>query len=193
MRRLWSQDYQRRLWRRVWVALAEAQAELGLILAEQAADVRAHLNDIDLQRAEAIEASIHHDLMAELRVFAAQCPVGGGSLHLGATSADIQDNADALRIREALQLSRAALRELLIELAGLVDAWADTVCMGFTHIQPAEPTTVGYRLAQYAQDLLTDWRELTRVYGGIRARGSKEPLARRLHSRNCCKIHLDSG
>lgn len=173
MRRLWSQEYQRRLWRRVWVALAEAQAELGLIAGEQAADVRAHLDDIDLQRAEAIESSIHHDLMAELRVFAEQCVIGGGSLHLGATSADIQDNADALRIREALQLSRAALRELLGELAGLIDVWADTVCMGFTHIQPAEPTTVGYRLAQYAQDLLIDWHELTRLHNGILGKGIK--------------------
>lgn len=173
MRRLWSQEYQRRLWRQVWVALAEAQAELGLIAAEQAADVRAHLEDVDLQRAETIEASIHHDLMAELRVFAEQCVIGGGSLHLGATSADIQDNADALRIREALQLSRAALRELLGELAGLIDTWADAVCMGFTHIQPAEPTTVGYRLAQYAQDLLIDWHELTRLYNGILGKGIK--------------------
>jgi adenylosuccinate lyase len=173
MRRLWSQEHQRRLWRRVWVALAEAQAEFGLVTVEQVADLRAHEDGIDLARAEAIEAEIHHDLMAELRTFAEQCPTGGGIVHLGATSADIQDNAEALRLREALELILAALREALTVLADQIDHWADAVSMGFTHIQPAEPTTIGYRLAQYGQDLLVDWHELHRVKEGIRGKGIK--------------------
>jgi adenylosuccinate lyase len=173
MRCIWSQDHQRRVWRQVWVALAEAQAELGLVSVEQAADLRAHMDDIDLVRARAIEAEIQHDLMAELRTFAEQCPAGGGILHLGATSADIEDNADALRLLEALELILTALRDLLTVLAGQIDTWADTVSMGFTHIQPAEPTTVGYRLAQYGQDLLEDWHELCRVRDRVRGKGIK--------------------
>jgi len=169
MRRIWSQAHQRRLWRRVWVALAE----FGLVSEEQVADLRAHMEEIDLARAQAIEAEIQHDLMAELRTFAEQCPVGGGILHLGATSADIEDNADALRLREALDLILATLRDTLTALAGQIDTWADTVSMGFTHLQAAEPTTVGYRLAQYGQDLLEDWHELCRVRGCVRGKGIK--------------------
>ena len=104
MRAIWSEVHKRRLWRRVWVALAAGQHEAGLVTAEQLADLRDHQDDVDLARAAEIEAEIHHDLMAELRTFGEQCPIGGGVLHLGATSADIQDNADVLRIRESLDL-----------------------------------------------------------------------------------------
>lgn len=173
MRRVWSLLYQRRLWRRVWVALAQAQAELGIVSPEAAADLAAHAEDVGLARAQAIEAQVHHDLVAELRAFAEQCPLGGGILHLGATSADIQDNADALRLGAALDLVIEKLAHLLETLAGAIERWADTICMGYTHIQPAEPTTVGYRLAQYAQDLLTDWEELRRVRAGLRGKGIK--------------------
>lgn len=173
MRQIWSQITQRKLWRLVWVALAEAQAEAGLVSAEQAAEVRAHMEDIDLERALAIEAEIHHDLMAELRTFAEQCPVGGGILHLGATSMDIEDNADALRQRQALDLVLEALDEILRVLADQIESWADVICMGFTHIQPAEPTTIGYRLAQYGQDLLMDRQEVARVRSSVRGKGLK--------------------
>ena len=173
MRRVWSLLYQRRLWRRVWVALAQAQAELGIVSSAAAADLAAHAEDVDLARAQAIEAEVHHDLVAELRTFAEQCPLGGGILHLGATSADIQDNADALRLGAALDLVIDKLAHLLETLAGSIERWADTICMGYTHIQPAEPTTVGYRLAQYAQDLLTDWEELRRARAGLRGKGIK--------------------
>lgn len=173
MRQLWSQVQQRGLWRQVWVALAEVQAEVGLVTAEQAADLRAHCDQVDLSRSLEIEAEIHHDLMAELRAFAEQCPVGGGVVHLGATSADIEDNADALRLRAALDLVLVALRRLLDVLAAQIDTLSGTVCIGFTHIQPAEPTTLGYRLAQYGQDLLGDWIELQHVRASIRGKGIK--------------------
>ncbi|NLX11410.1 MAG: adenylosuccinate lyase [Chloroflexi bacterium] len=173
LRTLWSQTYQRRLWRRVWVALAEAQAEAGLVTAEQAADLRGQMDALDLERAQALEVETRHDLVAELRTFAEQCPVGGAILHLGATSADIQDNADALRLREALDLILGGLHDLLGALAARIEAEADTVCMAFTHLQPAEPTTLGYRLALYGQDLLLDWGELGRVRGMIRGKGIK--------------------
>lgn len=173
MRGVWSEAQKRRLLRRVWVALAEAQWEAGLVTAEQAAELRAHQNDIDIERAEAIEREIRHDLMAEIRTFAEQCPVGGPIIHLGATSMDVLDNVDALRLRDGLDLILAGLERTLSVLADRIDAEADTAAMAFTHIQPAEPTTVGYRLAQYGQDLLGDWEELKRVREGIRGKGLK--------------------
>jgi adenylosuccinate lyase len=173
MRRLWSEAHKRRLWRRVWVALAEAQVEFGLVTSQQAADLRAHADDVDVERAHQIEAEVKHDLMAEIRAFAEQCPVGGGIIHLGATSMDIEDNADALRLRQGLDLLLARLRALLSTLAGMVKARADQVCMAYTHLQPAEPTTTGYRLAQYSLDLLTDLQELARVRAGVRGKGLK--------------------
>ncbi len=173
MRRVWSEAQKRRLLRRFWVALAEAQCEAGLVTAEQAAELRAHQNDIDIERAEAIEREIRHDLMAEIRTYAEQCPVGGPIIHLGATSMDVLDNVDAIRLRDALDLILAGLRQTLAALAVRIDAEADTAAIAFTHIQPAEPTTVGYRLAQYGQDLLGDWEELRRVRDGIRGKGLK--------------------
>ena len=113
MRRVWSEINKRRLWRRLWVALAEAQSELGLVTPEQAADLREHAESVDIQRALEIEAEIHHDLMAEVRTFAEQCEVGRGIIHLGATSMDIEDNADALRIRQSLDLTLEKLSALL--------------------------------------------------------------------------------
>ena len=173
MRRIWSEVYRRQLMRRVWVALAEAQQAAGLVTAEQVADLKAHQDEIDLGRAHAIEREIRHDVMAELHTFAEQCPVGGGILHLGATSTDILDNVDALRLREALDLVIERTEALLRELARQIETWADTPCMGFTHLQPAEPTTVGYRLAQYGQDLLLDLEELQRVRRSVRGKGIK--------------------
>jgi adenylosuccinate lyase len=173
MRRLWSEAHKRRTWRHIWVALAEAQAEMGLVTAEQVADLRAHAADVDVNRAQEIEAEVKHDLMAEIKAFAEQCPVGGGIIHLGATSMDVEDNADALRMREALGLVLDRLRAVLAGLADQIQARAGQACMGYTHIQPAEPTTVGYRLAQYGQDLLMDFEELERVRNGIRGKGIK--------------------
>ncbi len=147
MRRLWSEHNKRILWRQLWVALAEVQAEYGLVRPEQVADLRAHQKEIDLPRAIEIEKEIMHDLMAELRVFASQCPIGGEIIHLGATSMDIEDNTDALRLRQSLDLVLDSLAALLKILGHLIEKWADTPLMAFTHLQPAEPSTLGYRLA----------------------------------------------
>ena len=173
MRRLWSEAHKRRLLRRVWVALAEAQHAAGLVSAAQVADLRAHQDDIDIARAEAIEQEIRHDLMAEIKTYAEQCPLGGAIIHLGATSMDVLDNVDALRLRDALDLMIDQLAALLTTLADRIEAEAHTATIAFTHIQPAEPTTIGYRLAQYAQDLLGDLEELRRVRAGARGKGLK--------------------
>ncbi|MCS7060836.1 MAG: adenylosuccinate lyase [Anaerolineae bacterium] len=176
MRALWSERHKRLLWRRVWLALAEAQHELGIVRAEQLADLRAHAEEVteaSIARALEIEREIHHDLMAEVRAFAEQCPVGGGIIHLGATSMDIEDNADALRLREALDEVLAGLARLIAAFADKVEQYADTPCMAFTHLQPAEPTTIGYRLAQHLQDLLTDLEHLRRLRADIKGKGFK--------------------
>jgi adenylosuccinate lyase len=173
MRKLWSEAHKRRTWRRIWVSLAEAQVEFGLVSPEQAADLRLHVDEVDVPRALEIEAEIGHDLMAELKTFAEQAPVGGGSLHLGATSADIEDNADVLRQRQSLDLILANLRSLLLVFIEKVEAWADTPLIAFTHLQPAEPSTLGYRLASYAQDLTLDWEDLSRVRADLRGKGFK--------------------
>jgi adenylosuccinate lyase len=179
MRALWSERHKRVLWRQLWAALARAQAEAGLVTHAQADELAAHVEHVDFARAAAIEAEIHHDLMAEVRAFAEQCPIGGGIIHLGATSADIEDNADALRLRGALGLLEARLNPLLRRFAVLIEAQADQVCMAYTHLQPAEPTTVGYRLALYAQDLLEDWQALCAARDGVRGKGFKGAVGTR--------------
>ncbi len=173
MRRLWSEAHKRRLWRQLWVALAEVQAEYGLVTPQQVADLHRHMEDVDVPRALALEAELQHDLMAELKTFAEQAPTGGGILHLGATSMDIEDNADVLRTRQALDLLLAALRSLLLDFARQVETWAEAPLIAFTHLQPAEPSTLGYRLAGYAQDLLLDWEALQAVRRGLRGKGFK--------------------
>ncbi|HLY29198.1 MAG TPA: adenylosuccinate lyase [Aggregatilineales bacterium] len=173
MRSLWSEIHKRRLWRRIWVALAEAESTWGLVTPEQVEDLRAHEMNVDMEAAVEAERLLRHDLMAEISVFAAQCPIGGGIIHLGATSMDIEDNADALRLREALDLILSALKGLLEAIAGQIETWADQPTMAFTHIQPAEPTTIGYRLALYGQDLLMDWHELNHVRANLRGKGIK--------------------
>lgn len=173
MRAIWSEANKRRLWRQVWVALARAQHHAGLVSAAQLEDVIAHADEVDIDASLAVEADIHHDLMAELLVFAGQCSVGGGILHLGATSMDIEDNAEVLRIREALDSTLTGLKELLSALADLIEREADLVCIGFTHLQAAAPTTVGYRLAGYAQDLLSAWETLRRLKAEVRGKGFK--------------------
>ena len=176
MRAIWSERAKRLLWRRIWVALAEAQQELGIVSAEQVDDLRTHAEDVteaSIARALEIEHEIQHDLMAEVRAYAEQCLVGGGIIHLGATSMDIEDNADALRLRDALRLIGDALRSLIVVLADQVERYADLPTMAFTHLQPAEPTTVGYRLAQYLQDLVMDEDALRNCLANIRGKGLK--------------------
>ncbi len=173
MRQLWSEAEKRRNWRNLWVALAEVQSEYGLVSVEQAADLRLHSDQVDVPRALEIEASIQHDLMAELKTFAEQAPIGGPILHLGATSMDIEDNADALRIRQGLELIMDRLDELLGLFAEKILAYAELPLIAFTHLQPAEPSTLGYRLAVYAQDLLIDREQISRARRDLKGKGFK--------------------
>ena len=173
MRGLWSDELRRKRWRAIWVALAEAQQKAGLVTAEQAADLRAHADEIDIIRSLEIEKEIGHDVMAEVRAYAEQCPIGGGIIHWGATSADITDNADVLCQREALALVLDRLGKLLLAFAARIEQTRDLACMAYTHLQPAEPTTFGYRLAMYAQDLLTHYNALANLHKNLRGKGLK--------------------
>ncbi len=171
MRQVWSVYTTRSLWRKIWVALAEVQVEYGLVTAKQVGSLKSKATEIDLGRSLEMESELQHDLMAELRVFADQCPDAGGILHLGATSMDIKDNASVLQQKQALDLILERTRELLIVLSELILKWVDTPLIGFTHLQPAEPTTLGYRLAQPAQDLMTYHQELVRFTREIKSKG----------------------
>jgi adenylosuccinate lyase len=171
MRGLFAEQQKRRLWRAVWVALAEAQARWGLVSREELLDLRAHAGDVDIEAAEKIEQQTRHDLVAEIRLFASQAPVGGPRLHLGATSYDIEDTVETYRIRRGLSLLGTNLRRLMQRFAQHIEQFADLVCIGFTHLQPAEPTTLGYRLALYAQDMLLDDEHLRFVFEHFRTKG----------------------
>jgi adenylosuccinate lyase len=190
MRHIWSETYKRTLWRRLWVELARAEQAAGLVSAEQIADLETHVANVDIRRSEAIEAEIQHDLMAEVKAYAEQCPVGGGIIHLGATSADIEDNADALRMRDSLDLIVTNLATLIRVLSDQIEQYAEQVTMAYTHLQPAEPTTIGYRLALYAQDLLVDFEGLRQVRAHLRGKGLKGAVGTRA---SYCELLADSS
>ena len=173
MKHVFSEVHKRKLLRRVWIALARAESKAGLVTDEQVRELEAHKDDVDIDRATEIENVIHHDLMAEIKTYAEQCPKAGGIIHLGATSMDALDNVDALRFREALDIIIEKTGVLIEELAGRAEEGKDTATMAFTHIQPAEITTIGYRLSQTLQDLAEDAEELLRVRDSIRGKGMK--------------------
>jgi len=158
MRKLFSERHRRATWRKVWLSLAEAEAGLGLLSSRELEGIRKSAGGgrVDIARAHEIEKTIKHDLMAELRVYADQAKEGGGKLHLGATSMDIEDNADVMIFAQALDLVTRRLVSCLEAAAARVRQHKGLVCMGWTHLQPAEPTTVGYRFANYAQDIALD-------------------------------------
>lgn len=173
MRQVWSEENKRRLWRKVWIALAEAQSAYKLVTHDQVEDLKRHLGDIDMDRAAEIETQINHDLMAELKTFAEQAPLGGPILHLGATSMDIEDNAEVLRIKSAVKIILKQLQALLTCLCTKINEFSDLPVIAYTHLQPAEPTTLGYRLSLYAQDLLADYETLSVIEAHLLGKGFK--------------------
>lgn len=173
MKEIFSEVHKRKLLRRVWIALARAQEKAGIVTREQVEELEAHKDDIDIEKATEIENVIHHDLMAEIKTYASQCPKGGGVIHLGATSMDALDNADAVRFLEALELTEKRLDDLLDAISEKAEEYKNVPTMAFTHIQPAEITTIGYRLSQTIQDLLDDREQLVFVKKNIRGKGMK--------------------
>lgn len=173
MRGIWSEIHKRTLQRRLWIALARAQKTAGIVTEAQVRELEAHKDDIDIDEATRIEAELHHDLMAEIKVYAAQCPAAGSIIHLGATSMDVLDNVDAVRLLESLDIISEKLVSLLGAFVVRMEETAEMPCMAFTHIQPAEPTTVGYRFAQTAQDFMDDLEDLKYIRSTIRGKGMK--------------------
>lgn len=173
MRCLWSEVHKRKLWRKIWVTLAQVQSEFGLFSPDLVEELISEAENIDMDSALELESQIHHDLMAELKIFASHCPNSGGILHMGATSMDIEDNADAMRLKQSLNVILEKLKNLLLIFADQIEKTVDIPVIAFTHLQPAEPSLLGYRFAFYAQDLFEDFLEITKVKENIRGKGFK--------------------
>lgn len=172
MCRIWSPRNRYGTWRRVWLALAEAQQRLGLpIRADQLAELRAALDQIDFAAVARHERRTRHDVMAHIHAFAEAAPAARPILHLGATSMDIVDNADLLLLRQALDLLLQRLTAAAGKLADFCQQYADLPTLGYTHLQPAQLTTVGKRAALWLADLCSDLDRLSELRNGLRCRG----------------------
>lgn len=171
MRELFSEETKRKMWRRLWLALAQAQAKAGLVTQAEIDDLRRFVDAVDIDAAHKIEAEIGHDLMAEVQVYASQAALGGGKIHMGATSMDVEDNVETARLCTGLALLSGSVRELLALFAQRIDEFADLPCMAYTHLQAAEPTTLGMRMSLWAQDLRFDYDDLRRLADWLPAKG----------------------
>jgi adenylosuccinate lyase len=172
MSRIFSPQHKFGTWRRLWLALAEAERELGLPVSEEAiAAIRAHLDDVDLDRAAELERELRHDVMAHVHLLGEQAPEARAIIHLGATSAFVGDNTDLIQHREALTLVRSRLLGVVRELADFARRYRDLPTLGFTHFQPAQPTTVGKRATLWIQDLMLDLEEIEFRLETLRFRG----------------------
>lgn len=161
MSAIWSPQNKIATWRRLWVALAEAQAELGLpISEEQLEELRANVANIDFELAARKERELRHDVMAHIHAYGAVCPRARGVIHLGATSCFVQDNADLLSMRAALRVLRRKTARVLSLLASKARMWRDVACLSFTHYQAAQLTTMGKRCCLWAQDLWLDLQQI---------------------------------
>lgn len=173
MRIVFSELHKVELWRRIWVILAQVQCKAGLISQSELDDLQYHERDIDIERIQEIEQQTRHDVFAAITEYAEKAKKGGGKLHLGATSMDITDNAEMIRLKEAITLIEEQIATLLTALRKRIKTYADLPCMAYTHLQPAEPTTVGFRFAFYAQELLTTFDQLLTTKAKLRSKGMK--------------------
>ncbi|HEY1601217.1 MAG TPA: adenylosuccinate lyase [Pirellulales bacterium] len=174
MSRLWSPQRKFRTWRQLWVALAEAESELGLpITAAQIAALRAKIDTIDFDAAARYERKLRHDVMAHVHAYGDDCPEARGIIHLGATSCYVTDNTDLILLRESLELLRSRLVAAIDRLATFAVRNRSLACLGFTHFQPAQPTTMGKRACLWAYDLVLDLHEVEHRLSTLQARGVK--------------------
>ena len=157
MQYIFSPDMKFKTWRRLWIALAETEKELGLgITDEQIEELKAHADDINYDVAKAREKEVRHDVMSHVYAYGVQCPKAKGIIHLGATSCYVGDNTDIIIMTEALKLVRKKLLNVLAELAKFADAYKELPTLAFTHFQPAQPTTVGKRATLWMMELKLD-------------------------------------
>ena len=174
MQYIFSPEKKFRTWRRLWIALAETERELGLpITEEQIAELKEHQDDINFEVAKERERLVRHDVMSHVYAYGVQCPKAKGIIHLGATSCYVGDNTDIILMTEALHLVRRKLLNVMAELAKFADTYRELPTLAFTHFQPAQPTTVGKRATLWLQDLCLDLEDLDHVIGTMKLLGSK--------------------
>ena len=168
MQYIFSPEMKFRTWRRLWIALAETEKELGLdITQEQIDELKAHKDDINFEVAKEREKLVRHDVMSHVYAYGVQCPKAKGIIHLGATSCYVGDNTDIILMSEALKLVRKKLVNVIAELAKFADRYKELPTLAFTHFQPAQPTTVGKRATLWTQEFLMDLEDLDYVLGLI--------------------------
>ena len=180
MQYIFSPDKKFRTWRKLWIALAETEMELGLpVTKEQIDELKAHQDEINYDVAKQREKEVRHDVMSHVYAYGVQCPKARGIIHLGATSCYVGDNTDIIVMTEALALVRKKLVNVIAELAKFADKYKDQPTLAFTHFQPAQPTTVGKRATLWMHELTMDLEDLDYVAGSIRLLGSKGTTALR--------------
>lgn len=174
MQYIFSADKKFTTWRRLWVALARAEMKLGLnVTEEQVQELEAHINDIDYAVADAREKVVRHDVMAHVYTYGQVCPKAAGIIHLGATSCYVGDNTDVIIMRDALQVVRRKLINVMNNLAKFADEYKNMPCLAYTHLQPAQLTTVGKRATLWLNELLMDFEDLEYRIASLRLLGSK--------------------
>ena len=174
MSHLWSAQRKFSTWRQLWIALAESQQQLGLAITnEQLDELRAHVDDIDFAAAATYERKLRHDVMAHVHTFGDACPSARPIIHWGATSCFVTDNTDLILLRAALEMVRDRLAAVIDRLASFAVRWRDLPCLGLTHLQPAQPSTVGKRATLWAYDLVLDLSEIEHRLTDLRARSTK--------------------
>ena len=174
MQYIFSPDLKFRTWRKLWIALAETEKELGLnITQEQIDELKAHAEDINYEVAKERERQVRHDVMSHVYAYGVQCPKAKGIIHLGATSCYVGDNTDIIVMTEALKLVKKKLVNVIAELSAFADKYKDQPTLAFTHFQPAQPTTVGKRATLWTQEFLLDLEDLEYVLGTMKLLGSK--------------------
>lgn len=171
---IWSDQNKFSTWRRLWLALAESEQEIGLEISDvQLDELRAHLEDIDFEAAARHEKVRRHDVMAHVETLKEICPTAGPIIHLGATSCFVTDNTDLILLRDALQLTASRLAAVIDRLGQFAAEYRDIPCLGFTHLQPAQPTTVGKRACLWTYDLVMDLEEIEHRLARLKARSTK--------------------
>lgn len=174
MQYLFSPDFKFKTWRKLWIALAESEMELGLnITQEQIDELKAHAEDINYDVATEREKLVRHDVMSHVYAYGVQCPKAKGIIHLGATSCYVGDNTDIITMTEAMKLIRTKLVNLMDKLSKFALEYKDLPCLGFTHFQPAQPTTLGKRASLWLNDLLLDYEQLEFQISQMKLLGSK--------------------
>ena len=174
MGRLWSPQTKHSTWRQLWVVLAQAERELGLDISQaQIDELQAHIDDIDFERAAWHEKNLRHDVMAHVHAYGDVCPNAKAIIHLGATSCYVTDNTDLILMRRGLEMLRSRLVTVIDRLGRFAEQYRDLPCLGFTHLQPAQPVTVGKRATLWCYDLVLDLEELEHRIASLRMRGVK--------------------